>query len=73
MAVSKEDVLAALAAVPGPDGTPLPRTGKLSDIVVTDGKVFFSITVQYRVTLLNSRRPTGSRIPDQKCSSDRLA
>src|SRR3981189_3756105 len=49
MAVTKEDVLAALAAVPGPDGTPLPRTGKLSDIVVTDGKVFFSITVDATV------------------------
>ena len=49
MAVSKEDVLAALAAVPGPDGTPLPTTGKLSDIVVTDGKVFFSITVDATV------------------------
>src|ERR1700704_2327857 len=49
MAVTKEDVLAALAACPGPDGTPLPRTGKLSDIVVTDGKVFFSITVDATV------------------------
>jgi len=41
----KEDVLAALAKVFGPDGTALPATGKLSEIVVTDGKVFFSITV----------------------------
>src|ERR1700686_1192367 len=45
MAVTKEAVLAGLEAVPGPDGTPLPRTGKLSDIVVSDSKVFFSITV----------------------------
>jgi len=45
MAVTKEAVLAGLEAVPSPDGTPLPRTGKLSDIVVSDGKVFFSITV----------------------------
>ena len=29
----------------GPDGTPLTATGVLSDIVVSDGKVFFSITV----------------------------
>jgi ATP-binding protein involved in chromosome partitioning len=45
MAVTKEAVLAGLEAVPSPDGTPLPRTGKLSDIVVSDSKVFFSITV----------------------------
>jgi len=41
----KEAVLAALDAVKSPEGTPLPRTGKLSDVVVTDGKAFFSITV----------------------------
>ncbi len=45
MPVSKDDVLAALAAIKGPDGQPLPASGKLSDIVVGDGKVFFSITV----------------------------
>ena len=45
MAALKDEVLAALAAVPSPDGTPLTATGKLSDILVTDGKVFFSITV----------------------------
>jgi ATP-binding protein involved in chromosome partitioning len=45
MAVTKEQVLASLAAVASPDGTPLPRTGKLSDVVAGDGKVFFSITV----------------------------
>ena len=49
MAVSKDDVVAALAAVRGPDGTPLPASGKLSDVVVTDGKVFFSITVDAAV------------------------
>src|SRR3954447_8496417 len=42
---TKEDVLAALAAVKSPDGAPLPQSGKLSDVVVSDGKVFFSITV----------------------------
>ena len=42
---TKEQVLAALAAVKSPDGAPLPQTGKLSDVVVSDGKVFFSITV----------------------------
>jgi ATP-binding protein involved in chromosome partitioning len=45
MAALKDEVLAALAAVPSPDGTPLTATGKLSDILVTDGKVFFSLTV----------------------------
>ncbi len=45
MALSKDDVRSALGKVSGPDGKPLPETGTLSDIVVTDGKVFFSITV----------------------------
>src|SRR5581483_7148950 len=44
MATVKDDVLAALAKVPSPDGQPLTQTGALSDIVATDGKVFFSIT-----------------------------
>jgi ATP-binding protein involved in chromosome partitioning len=43
--MSKEQVLANLENVRSPDGTPLPKTGKLSDVVVSDGKVFFSITV----------------------------
>ncbi len=41
----KHDVLAALGKVSSPDGTALPATGKLSDIVASDGKVFLSITV----------------------------
>src|SRR6266550_4147488 len=45
MPASKEAVLERLAAVKSPDGTPLPATGTLSDIVVGDGKVFFSISV----------------------------
>jgi ATP-binding protein involved in chromosome partitioning len=45
MAVTKEQVLAALAQVPAPDGTPLPQARVLSDVVVTNGKVFFSMTV----------------------------
>jgi ATP-binding protein involved in chromosome partitioning len=45
MAVSKEQVLAALEGVASPQGTPLPRTGKLSEVVAGEGKVFFSITV----------------------------
>jgi ATP-binding protein involved in chromosome partitioning len=45
MTALKDDVLAALGKVPSPDGTALPATGKLSDIVAGDGKVFLSITV----------------------------
>jgi ATP-binding protein involved in chromosome partitioning len=45
MAVSKEQVLAALAKVQSPEGAPLPGARVLSDIVVSDGKVFFSLTV----------------------------
>jgi ATP-binding protein involved in chromosome partitioning len=45
MAVNKEQVLAALEGVASPTGTPLPRSGVLSDVVAGDSKVFFSITV----------------------------
>jgi ATP-binding protein involved in chromosome partitioning len=45
MAASKEQVLAALAKVPTPGGAALSDAGVLSDIVVSDGKVFFSIAV----------------------------
>jgi ATP-binding protein involved in chromosome partitioning len=44
--ITKDDVLSALEAVPGPDGrTPLPASGALSDIVIHQGKVYFSIAV----------------------------
>ena len=45
MPVTKEQVLEHLAKVLGPDGTPLPATGALSEIVASDNKVFFSINV----------------------------
>jgi ATP-binding protein involved in chromosome partitioning len=45
MALTKDEVLASLEDVKSPDGLPLPKAGKLSDIVVTDDKVFFSIGV----------------------------
>jgi ATP-binding protein involved in chromosome partitioning len=45
MPVTKEQVLEQLAKVPSPDGTPLPATGALSEIVASDNKVFFSINV----------------------------
>src|SRR6266850_3017713 len=49
MAATKEQVLARLASVKSPDGLALTETGKLSDVVVSDGKVFFSITVDAAV------------------------
>src|SRR5499427_5539247 len=45
MALTKSEVLASLEHVASPDGRALPQTGALSDIVVSNGKVFFSITV----------------------------
>ena len=45
MPVTTDDVIAALGRVAAPDGTPLPQTGTLSDIVASNDKVFFSISV----------------------------
>jgi ATP-binding protein involved in chromosome partitioning len=45
MAVTKEQLLERLAAIATPDGRKLTETGALSDIVVSDGKVFFSLSV----------------------------
>src|SRR6266705_56775 len=45
MAPTREQVLERLGEVTAPDGRPLPATGTRSDIVVSDGKVFFSMTV----------------------------
>src|SRR4051794_36477595 len=45
MAPTKQQILDSLAKVPSPDGTAITATGALSDVVVTDGKVFFSISV----------------------------
>jgi ATP-binding protein involved in chromosome partitioning len=45
MAVSADTVREALAQIKDPDGADLGASKKLSDIVVTDGKVFFSLTV----------------------------
>ncbi len=45
MALTKSEVLASLERVASPEGLALPQTGALSDVVVSDGKVFFSITV----------------------------
>src|ERR1700682_2208632 len=45
MAPTKQQVLDSLAKIAGPEGAPLTSSGKLSDVMVSDGKVFFSITV----------------------------
>src|SRR5271168_3846656 len=49
MALTSSEVLASLDGVSSPEGLPLPKTGVLSDILVADGKVFFSITVKAAV------------------------
>src|ERR1700678_3752404 len=44
--LSKDDVMAALAAIPGPDGrTPLPQSGAIDGVTIRDGKVFLAIKV----------------------------
>ena len=40
MAVTKDDVLANLARVSCPDGSPLHKSGALSDVLATDGKMY---------------------------------
>jgi ATP-binding protein involved in chromosome partitioning len=49
MALTSSEVLASLDSVSSPEGVPLSKTGVLSDILVADGKVFFSITVNAAV------------------------
>jgi ATP-binding protein involved in chromosome partitioning len=46
MAVTGKDVLAGLSRIASPDGTALAQSGRLSEIVASDGKVFFSINVE---------------------------
>ena len=42
----RDEVMAALAAVPGPDGrTPLPDSGAISGLTIREGKVFVAIVV----------------------------
>jgi ATP-binding protein involved in chromosome partitioning len=55
MASTKEQVLERLSDVRAPDGRALTATGTLSDIVVSDGKVFFSIGVD--ASLVQSWEP----------------
>jgi ATP-binding protein involved in chromosome partitioning len=49
MALTSSEVLASLDGVSSPEGLPLSKTDVLSDILVADGKVFFSITVNAAV------------------------
>ena len=43
---SRDEIMAALSAVPGPDGrTPLPESGAISGLTIRDGKVFLAIVV----------------------------
>src|ERR1700687_68763 len=49
MALTSSEVLASLDSVSSPEGLPLSKTDVLSDILVSDGKVFFSITVNAAV------------------------
>jgi len=45
MTITADQVLERLKAIKGPDGRDLIASGKLSDIVISDAKVFFSLTV----------------------------
>ena len=45
MTVTADDVRAKLKTITGPDGTDIVSSGKLSEIAVTSGKVFLSLTV----------------------------
>src|SRR5690606_16297318 len=45
MTVTADDVRAQLKTITGPDGVDLVSSGKLSEIAVTNGKVFLSLTV----------------------------
>ncbi|MBB3770062.1 ATP-binding protein involved in chromosome partitioning [Angulomicrobium tetraedrale] len=45
MAVTADEVRARLAQISAPNGQPVTQTGALSDILVSDGKVYMSITV----------------------------
>lgn len=58
----KDQVLAALEAVRSPDGTPLPKTGALSEVVASDGKVFFSISVD--AGAVNAWEPVRKRVEE---------
>jgi ATP-binding protein involved in chromosome partitioning len=44
--VSRDEVMAALASIPGPDGcTSLPDSGAVSGVTIREGKVFVAIAI----------------------------
>jgi ATP-binding protein involved in chromosome partitioning len=44
--LSRDDIMTALAAIPGPDGkTPLPASGAIDGVTLRDGKAFVAIKV----------------------------
>ena len=44
--ISRDEVMAALAEVPGPDGrTPLPELGAISGVTIRDAKVFVALAI----------------------------
>ncbi len=45
MTITADQVRERLKGIKGPDGSDLAASGKLSDIVISDNKVFFSLTV----------------------------
>ena len=45
MTPTKQQIMDRLAAVAAPDGRKVTDTGAISDIVISDGKVFFSVSV----------------------------
>ena len=69
MSVDKEQVVAALAKVPSPDGAPLTEARVLSDVVVSDGKVFFSLTVD--ASAVKAWEPV--RMAAEKAQYDKLS
>ena len=46
MTVGRDDVLASLAAIRGPDGEPLATSGRLSEVVIRGGRVYFFIAIE---------------------------
>ena len=44
--VSRDEVMAALAPIPGPDGrSSLPESGAVAGVTIRDGKVFVAIAI----------------------------
>ncbi len=69
----KDDILAALAAVPGPDGkTPLPQSGAIDGVTIRDGKVFVAIKFDPARAQGDGGDARGGRGADQGAARRRL-